>query len=137
MVKFVVGLFEMSPERKSITREMLAQAFGDNWQGFIILDILIFESKEYTKQFLLLAPPVDLAILDGDLDGLDKYHPYEFSGGFTSCGAWGFWGTSGEFSKEEIMKRASKLIKDINFLSKHNPLTENKFPTTKDINFIF
>ena len=137
MVKFVVGLFEMSPERKSITREMLAQAFGDNWQGFIILDKLMFESKEYTKQFLLLAPAVDLLILDGDLEGLDKYHPFEFTGGFTCCGAWGFWGTSGDFNKEETMKRASKLIEDINFLSKHDPLTENKFPTTKEINFLF
>ena len=86
MVKFVVGLFEMSPERKSITREMLAQAFGDNWQGFIILDKALFESKEYTKQFLQFAPLLDLLILDGDLDGLDIY-PYEFTGGFTACGA--------------------------------------------------
>ena len=51
MVKFAVKVFKMSPERKSITREMLAQAFGNNWQGFIILDKLMFE-KEYIMHFL-------------------------------------------------------------------------------------
>ena len=54
---------------------MLAQAFGDNWQGFTILNKAMFEKKEYTKKFLQVIPPVDLLILDGDLDGLDIYHP--------------------------------------------------------------
>ena len=51
MAKFVVRLFE-SLERKSIAKDMLAQAFGNNWQGFTILDKAMFEKKEYTMHFL-------------------------------------------------------------------------------------
>ena len=136
MVKFIVGVFEMSEERRRITQEMLAQAFGDNWEGFTIMDPHMFEDKHYTDLFVKTCPKVDLAILDGDIK-VDKFHPYEFTGGFTASGAWAFWGTSGNYTKEEATMRAGKLIEDINTLSRNNPKEDNHFPLTRDINFIF
>ena len=138
MVKFCVSMIEMPPNRRKVTREMLAQAFGDNYDGYTIVDKGLFENSTYAKKFLdQVKPDVDLIILDGELKDLDMYHPYEFTSNFAACGVWGFWGSSKRMCDFEAMLKGSKLIQDINKLSKFNAKEDNHYPITKDINFIF
>ena len=71
MVKFAVGLFKMSPERKSITREMLAQAFGNIGKALLSLINYYLRVKSIQRNSAS-SPPVDLIILDEELEGLDS-----------------------------------------------------------------
>ena len=138
MVKFCVGLFEMTPERRRITREMLAQAFGDNYTGYILEDKALIESVYYVKELLgCVKPDADLLIIEGELKDLDKYHPYDFTSNFLSNHVWAFWGTSKRMCDWEAKAKAGKLISDLNKLSKLEANQDNYLSETKGIDFIF